>query len=245
MTVEELRDAATRIRWYHSMDLGRGVVTRGYTDPHPYLKRLNLPARLDGLSVLDIGAWDGFYSFEAERRGAKRVLATDHFCWSGSGWGTKAGFDLAHRAYGSRVESLDIDVMELTPERVGTFDLVLFLGVLYHVRHPMLALERVFSVTGRQLILETHVDMLFSARPACAFYPRAELDEDATNWFGPNPAAVIAMLRDVGFQRVETVWRPRGFPMRLARAIGFVAIRGEPFRLARISQSRCVVHAWR
>ena len=135
--------------------------------------------------------------------------------------------------------------MDLAPERVGTFDLVLFLGVLYHLRHPLLALERVFSVTGKQLILETHVDMLFSSRPACAFYASAELNRDVTNWFGPNPAAVIAMLRDVGFRRIETVWRPRAFPLRLARAIGYAAIRREPFQLARINQSRCVVHAWR
>ena len=246
VTVEELRDAAGQIRWYHSMDLGHGIVTRGSNDPRVYLKRLQLPPRLDGISVLDIGAWDGFYSFEAERRGAKRVLATDHHCWSGPGWATKAGFDLAHRALGSKVESLDIDVMDLTPERVGKFDLVLFLGVLYHLRHPLLALERVFSVTGRQLILETHVDMLFSSRPACAFYPGAELNRDDTNWFGPNPAAVIAMLRDVGFRRVETVWRPRPFPLRLAYAVGYAVMRREPFQLARpIREHRCVVHAWR
>src|SRR5438132_9175967 len=83
MESDELRAAAGCIRWYHSMDLGHGIVTRGSADPRPLLKRLQLPARLDGLSVLDIGAWDGFYSFEAERRGAKRFLATDHFCWSG------------------------------------------------------------------------------------------------------------------------------------------------------------------
>ena len=245
VTVEELREAAGHIRWYHSMDLGHGVVTQGYNDPRANLNRLHLPPRLDGISVLDIGAWDGFYSFEAERRGAKRVLATDHFCWSGPGWGTKAGFDLAHRALGSKVESLDIDVMDLAPERVGTFDLVLLLGVLYHLRHPLLALERVSSITGRQLILETHVDMLFSSRPACALYPGAELNRDITNWFGPNPAAVIAMLRDVGFRRVETVWRPAAFPLRLARTIKEAATRREPFQLARINQSRCVVHAWK
>jgi len=245
MTVGELRDAAARIRWYHSMNIGHGVVTRGEADPQVYLRRLHLPARLDGSSVLDIGAWDGFYSFEAERRGAKRVLATDHFCWSGPGWGTKAGFDLAHNALSSKVKSLDIDVMDLAPERVGTFDLVLFLGVLYHLRHPLLALERVFSVTGKQLILETHVDMLFSSRPACAFYPGGELNRDTTNWFGPNPRALIAMLQDVGFRHVEAVWRPRPLPLRLARAIWYAGIGREPFRLARINQSRCVVHAWR
>ncbi len=244
MTHDELRDAAARIRWYHSMDLGQGVVTSGATSPQPVVKRLSLPPRLDGLTVLDVGAWDGFYSFEAERRGAQRVLATDHFCWSGPGWGSKDGFDLARRALESKVEDLDIDVMDLAPERVGVFDIVLFLGVLYHVRHPLLALERVFSVTGRQLILETHVDMLHCGRPACAFYPGDELNRDPTNWFGPNPQAVIAMLREVGFRRVEAVWGPRSLPLRLARAVMYAA-HGRGHFVAGINQGRFVVHAWR
>jgi len=247
MTQDELRDAAGRIRWYHSMNLGQGVVTHGATNPLVGLKRLGLPPRLDGLTVLDIGAWDGFYSFEAERRGAQRVLATDHFCWNGPGWGTKDGFDLARRALDSKIEDLEIDVMDLAPERVGVFDLVLFLGVLYHLRHPLLALERVFSVTGRQLILETHVDMLHCFRAACAFYAGDELNRDPTNWFGPNPQAVVAMLREAGFRRVEVVWGPRSLPLRLARSL-FHAVRG-PGGGARLisgmNQGRLVVHAWR
>src|SRR6266516_2047447 len=115
MTPDELRDAVGRIRWYHSMDLGHGVVTQGFTNPRTVVKRLALAPRLDGLTVLDIGAWDGFYSFEAERRGAQRVLATDHFCWNGPGWGTKDGFELARRALNSKVEDLEIDVMDLAP----------------------------------------------------------------------------------------------------------------------------------
>ena len=98
---------------------------------------LDLPASLEGLTVLDIGAWDGFFSFECERRGASRVVAADYYSWHGPGWGTKAGFQLAREALGSRVEDVDIDVMDLSPERVGTFDVVLFLGVLYHLRHPL------------------------------------------------------------------------------------------------------------
>jgi len=160
------------------------------------------------MTVLDIGAWNGFFSFEAERRGAKRVLATDSFIWSGAMPGLgKEGFSLARRALGSNVEDLYIDVMDLSPEKIGTFDVVLFLGVLYHMRHPLLALERAASVTaeGGMLILETHVDMLHEKRPAMAFYPGGELGNDPTNWFGPNPAAVEGMLKAVGFEKVQMV----------------------------------------
>jgi tRNA (mo5U34)-methyltransferase len=226
------------------MDLGHGIVTRGESNNHRLLQKLDLAPRLDGLTVLDVGAWDGFFSFEAERRGAQRVLATDYYCWSGPGWGTKAGFELARRALGSKVEDLEIDVPNLAPERVGVFDVVLFLGVLYHLRNPLLALERVFSVTGSHLILETHVDMLHCLRPACAFYPGDELNRDPTNWFGPNPPAVAAMLGAVGFRRMEVVHRPLRLPLRLARAVR-EAVRGRARLIPAINQGRLVVHAWR
>jgi tRNA (mo5U34)-methyltransferase len=190
------------ITWFHRIDLGDGIVTPGVEDTPAKLPTFGIPERLDGLSVLDIGAWDGFFSFEAERRGARRVLATDRFCWGGGGWGTKAGFDLAHRILGSKVEDKRIDVLDLSPEAVGVFDLVFFFGVLYHMRHPLLALERVASVTKEQLILETHLDMLDCDRPAMAFYPGSEMAQDSTNWCGPNPPMVEAMLKTVGFRKV-------------------------------------------
>src|SRR5204862_763819 len=137
MNRDELQARADGIRWWHSIDLGHGIVTRGVDAAQAErLSRLHLPSSLSGRSVLDIGAWDGFFSFEAERRGAARVVATDYYAWHGLGWGTgngKAGFELARQTLRSRVEDVDIDVMELTPERIGTFDVVLFLGVLYHV----------------------------------------------------------------------------------------------------------------
>ena len=205
MPIEDLRSRVAALRWYHSIDLGNGIVTQG-ADETPYrLARLNLPASLTGRTVLDIGAWDGFFSFEAERRGASRVVAADHYSWHGTGWGTKAGFTLARETLQSRVEDVDIDVMDLTPDRVGTFDVVFFLGVLYHLPHPLLALERVASVTRDLLILETVVDMIGVRRPAAAFYPGRELNNDPTNWWGPNVPAVEAMLHAVGFRQVETV----------------------------------------
>jgi tRNA (mo5U34)-methyltransferase len=234
----DLAAKAEAIRWYHSIDLGGGVVTQGIDDTPLRLARLDLPPSLAGLTVLDIGAWDGFFSFEAERRGASRVLAADHHQWEGLGWGTKAGFDLAREGLGSKVEDLEIDV-------IGTFDVVLFLGVLYHMKHPLYALERVFEVTGEQLILETELDMTWTRRPAAAFYPGKELAKSDTNWWGPNISAVEAMLRTVGFRDVRLVFT-RGFPIRVARGLRSKFVRREKVALLHLVQrDRAVFHAFR
>jgi tRNA (mo5U34)-methyltransferase len=243
--LSDLRRRAADIRWYHSIDLGRGVKAAGIFDPAPFVPHLRLPD-LTGKTVLDVGAWDGFMSFEAERRGAARVLATDSFSWGGSGWGTKDGFELARCALASKVEDQEIDVMDLSPEALGgTFDVVLFLGVLYHMRDPVGALERVASVTGELLIVETEVGMLLHRAPAASFYPAAELHGDPTNWWAPNVAAVAGMLRAVGFDRVEVVWRPN-LGRRVARWAK-ATVRGTVDRslLDAAQRSRFVFHATR
>lgn len=226
-----LADEVRQLPWYHVMELPGGVVTPGVDDPRDRLRLLDIPDDLSGLSVLDIGAWDGFFSFECERRGAARVVAADWFAWHEATRGSKRSFELARTALDSQVEDVEIRVEELAPERVGTFDLVLFVGVLYHLRDPVGALEAVASVTGGRLILETHVDLTLSRRPAAAFYPGRELKEDQTNWWGPNAAAVEGMLRAVGFPDVEKVF-PRSRAYELARALR-----------RRSQQGRAVFHA--
>ncbi len=208
--LQALRAEVDQIKWWHPIDLGGGLITPGIDVTPARLAEIRMPEDLTGLTVLDIGAWDGFFSFEAERRGARRVLATDSFCWDGGGWGTKKGFELARRVLGSKVEDKWIEVLSLSPDTVGVFDVVLFLGVLYHMKHPLLALERVASVTRGQLIMQTQVDMLAVNRPAIAFYPGKELGGDPTNWCGPNPAALEAMLETVGFRKVEIL--SKSFP---------------------------------
>lgn len=242
----DLQARVDALPWFHTMDLGDGVRTNGTYDPSRRLAERHLPSRLDGRTVLDVGAWDGFHSFEAERRGAARVVAADSFSWDGSNWGRKASFELAREALGSAVEDADVDVLDLSPDRLGgTFDLVLFLGVLYHMRHPLLALERVASVTGDQLILETEVDLCGIRRPAVAFYRGAELGNDDTNWWGPNPAAVVEMVGSVGFSRVEVVSQPRRH-YRTARALYRRATRVDTTPLCyQVHRGRVVVHAWR
>jgi tRNA (mo5U34)-methyltransferase len=179
-----------------------------------------------------------------ERRGAARVVAVDSFSWSGSGWGTKAGFELAREVLGSHVEDRELEMLDLSPDAVGVFDLVVFAGVLYHLRDPLLALEHVASVTGELLILETLVDFLGTHWPAMAFYPGTELNRDPTNWWAPNRAALTAMLRDVGFRHVTTVRPPYRWPLRVARAARWKLRRGDPFVRA-IQQGRITVHASR
>jgi tRNA (mo5U34)-methyltransferase len=199
--VVRLQQEVDQIAWFHQIDLGGGVVTPGSDATAEKLATIGLPEDLTGRSVLDIGAWDGAFSFEAERRGAKRVLATDSYIWQGRNWGSKAGFEFARSALGSRVEDRLLDVMDLDPADVGTFDVVLFLGVLYHLRDPWAGLARVASVTapGGLVVVETHVDMLHVARPAVALYPGLELNGDGSNWCGPNPAAVVALCEMSGF----------------------------------------------
>jgi len=244
MTGADLRSRVEAVRWYHTIDLGGGLVTRGVDDSPVRLSRVRLPDSLHGKTVLDIGAWDGFFSFECERRGAARVVAADHFSWHGTGWGTKAGFTLAREALASRVEDVDIDVMDLSPERIGSFDVVLFLGVLYHVRHPFLALERVASVTRQYLIVETVVDMVGFRRPAMAFYPGRELNNDPTNWWGPNVPAVKGMLESLGFTEV-TIPAPLPNTMfRAGRAL-YHRARGKNTVAEAFRQDRAVFHARR
>ena len=249
INAETLRERASTITWFHSMDLGHGVRTEGDANPAEAVHRLGLP-ELHGKDVLDVGAWDGFFSFEAERRGAARVLATDSFSWNGGGWGSQEGFLLAREALDSKVEDREIDIMDLSPEAIGTFDVVLCLGVLYHMRDPVGALERVASVTRGQLILETEVGMLLNRRPASSFFPTVELRGDPTNWWAPNPQAVLGMLKAAGFSRAEVAWK-RG----LAGRLGSVAQRrlartpitgGAPRTLMDAAQRwRFVFHAWK
>ena len=244
MSTELERIAA--IRWHHRITLPSGVTTPGADNSARKLGRLGLPDRLDGRTVLDLGAWDGYFSFECERRGAARVVAYDDFVWekTDDGFTGKRGFDLAHAAFESRVESVTGGIYDLAPAKVGgRFDVVLFMGVLYHLRHPLLALERVREVLAPNglLIVETHAAQLSMRSPTLAFYPGSELNDDPTNWFAPNEAALLGLLRAAGFREEKIVWRP-SLPRRIARAVKLAASSRAPlFRT--IGEGRLYAHA--
>lgn len=239
MKIEDLKNQAEQIRWYQTIDLGNGITTKGADNTPVRLKRLAMPANLQGQTVLDIGAWDGFFSFEAERRGAARVLATDR--WQEQGWDSKAGFEFARTVLESRVEDQDISVYDITPGTVGEFDVVLFLGVLYHLKDPLLALERVAAVTKSLLIVETAVDLLHVRRPAMAFYPNAELNGDSSNWWAPNLACLESMLHTCGFREIRCVYRHSFF--RRAAFAAMSSARRTASLLPTLAQGRSVFHA--
>jgi len=236
--------------WWHSIDLGDGVVTPGVKTSawlDAELAQLRL-GDLRGKSVLDIGAYDGYYAFAAERMGARRVVALDRWVWSvdlpgytryreeciADGrpvepvetlpeyWrpdelpGRKA-FDVAHEALASRVEVVVGDLLDCDLEALGTFDVVLYLGVLYHVRHPLLALERLLAVTRGTAIIETQAESFRThERTSLArFYEDDELNHDPSNWWTFNEPALLAMCRAAGFSRAETLSAPPRWKRRI------------------------------
>lgn len=189
-------------RWWHTIELPFGVTTPGLLDHRPNVAAWGLPSDLGGKTVLDVGCLDGFWSFEAEKRGAKYVLAVDS--WVSDLHCNERGFLTAHALLGSKVESEWVDLFDLTPEKYGRFDLILCLGVLYHLRHPLLGLERLAQLCRGQLILETAIDPR-AQDCSMKFDECDELNQDPTNWWEPSLECVVAMLRSCGFGGVRPV----------------------------------------
>jgi tRNA (mo5U34)-methyltransferase len=202
---QTLQQQIDALPWFHQIDFGDGVLSPG-TIKSDKIRRMERaifgPLNLGGKSVLDIGCWDGAYSIAASRLGAARVLATDHYSWN-AGWGDRRCFDLAKTMLAPTVEDMDIPVEELTAERVGRFDVVLFLGVFYHLRHPFAGLEQIAVLATDVLVVETRITQQLNPKPVMQFHPGSLLDGQRTNWWTPNPACMIALLRDLGFNRVD------------------------------------------
>lgn len=218
MNPEQLKEI-NEIDWWHDMELD-GIMTNGEDYTQDKLAVIQMPEDLTGKSVIDVGAWDGFFSFEAERRGGK-VLAIDTLAWE-RGWETgnkiwktgKQGFDFAHKILNSKVESKNIEVMDLDKNWFGfvkghpnfQFDLVLCLGILYHMKNPLGMCQVMYDICKSDglLIIESHFDV-DDEKPLMKFYPTDELNRDSGNWWGPNPQCIEAMLRAVGFKDIKKV----------------------------------------
>jgi len=187
---------------YHSLELNDGTIIPGLISV-PLMKtrldRYPLPEDLRGKRVLDIGAASGWNSFECERRGAD-VVAIDCVEYE--------ELVAVKRLRESKIEYAVIDIEELTPERFGLFDYVLFFGVFYHLRHPLLGLEHVCSVTRGEAFIESYVidDAPDPARCYMEFYETDELGGQIDNWCGPTTQCLLAMTRAAGFPRAEFLY---------------------------------------
>lgn len=197
--IQRLADRVQSRFRYHSIDLADGTVLPGLqTIDHLRwrLDQFGLPADLRGKRVLDVGAWDGWFSFECERRGAE-VVAVDCVKLD--------TFVEAKQLLGSEVEYLTLDVNELSVRRLGRFDIVLFFGVLYHLRHPLLGLEKAVELSTDLALIESFVIPSENRQiPAVMeFYERGELGGQIDNWFGPTPECLVGMCRSAGFAQAE------------------------------------------
>jgi len=192
--------------WYHTFELPDGTVIEGYNRLEVLQERYALfpiPSELAGRRVLDIGAWDGWFSFEAERHGAQ-VTAVD--CVE------VPNFLRIHKTLSSTVVYRVLDCYELPQAGLGKFDFTFFLGVLYHLKHPLLALEIVCGLTMDTAIVESFVtdaDTWQEHRteiPTMEFYETDELGNQLDSWIGPTVGCLMAMCRAAGFARVELLF---------------------------------------
>ena len=141
LTKEEIVELVASRKWYHNYEVYPGVMTPGRTQirAKEYLDHYGFPQDIAGKRVLEIGAFDGAYTFEVERRGGI-VTAMDIQDQD------RTGFSAAHRINNSKVKYIQNDVTKLNPEQHGKYDIVLFLGVYYHILHPLLAFQNIYNV---------------------------------------------------------------------------------------------------
>ncbi|MBI4405528.1 MAG: DUF1698 domain-containing protein [Deltaproteobacteria bacterium] len=203
------------IHWFQKWELFEGIFTPGHNDIERICQDMGLPEDLSGKRVLDIGAWNGCMSFECERRGAQEVVALSPEN------PVRTGFDKLKKVLRSKVSYVRGSVYDLSPKRLGYFDVVLFCGVLYHLRYPLLGIDNIRRICRGDVYIESfiidsrfvmaNVDrsagevVLKSISPFLVFQPiwqffrLGELGGDVSNWFGPNATAVLQAFESAGF----------------------------------------------
>lgn len=253
-----LREDVAALDWYHTLELEPGLETPGWFDARPIVDQVPLPAALTGRRCLDVGTFDGFWSFEMERRGASEVIAIDvldprEWDWPvgsdpetvaaiGRRKAGGAGFELARRCLGSAVERRELSVYDLDRSTIGEFDVVYLGSLLIHLRDPVRALERVRSVCRGDLVLVDNVDLVLSM-----MHPRKPVamleGRHRPWWWRANHAGLRQIVESAGFEVIEGPRRlymppgrdhpappisPRLLLSRQGREALFTSRRGDP-----------------
>jgi tRNA (mo5U34)-methyltransferase len=242
LSAEEVEDLKRRVAahpfWYHHIKLPGGIVTPGVNPLNTDVYRV--PADLTGKRVLDVGAWDGYWTFLALQRGAREVVAIDDFSdYMGflqpsqrHAWAT---FDLCREALGydeTRCTREEISVYDVTQERFGRFDIIFFFGTLYHLRHPLLALDKLSAICNEQIYVESAICDDHSpyrgglghgypgGQVVMEFYPNDQLAGNNSNWWSPTLHCLAAMVLASGFAKAQA-WKLLDNPAQLGFCRGF------------------------
>jgi len=223
--ISDLFDGAN---WHQRWEVEPGIYTPGTSDVAELLQDAGVPHDLTGQRILDIGAWDGCCSFECERRGAREIIAI------GPEDPNATGFNRLRAYLNSKVIYQYGSAYNLDPAVYGHFDVVLFFGVFYHLRYPLLALDNIRRVARGSVFFESscidedtnldgrrvslaQLNPMLDRVPLLQFFRNNELSDDPSNWFSPNSAAVRDMLISSGFTPIRIV--KRGVRIRAAASV--------------------------
>ena len=200
------------IYWHQRWEIAPGVFTPGRNDVASLMQWGNVPADLRGKRVLDIGAWNGCFSFECERRGASEILAI------GPEPAESTGLNKLKAHLGSKVQYQLGTIYDLQPEKIGKFDIIVCFGVIYHLRHPLLGFDMMRRVATGDIFIESaalapevgavaamvgEANRSFETPALLQFYRLNELNADPSNWFTFNKPALEQLLLSSGFRPIH------------------------------------------
>lgn len=201
------------LHWRHQIELPFGIVTPGLINTQKEWTLYQMPNDLHGKRVLDIGCSDGYYSFQSEKLGASEVVAIDDK--SSLYWNQGSAIGMVREILNSEVKFMHKSVYDLNKDEQGEFDVVFFLNVIYHLRYPLLGLDKIRAVmrSGATMLYKSYYSkniefkifgklakLQIGNKPLAQFYPTNELAGDYTNWWGPNIPAHRAMIESSGFK---------------------------------------------
>lgn len=248
MEKEELQAAVDAIPyWYHRIELLHGITTPGWAPINPAM--YGIPDRMDGETVLDVGAWDGYWTFEALKRGTKHVTVVEDFSDTlgkvhdisrSDRWRT---FDLCAKALGyvrtakyNCIYKWDGSIEDDEVYADWELDRIFCFGLLYHLRNPLKALQNCFDATKSGGFIHVETAILdatcspFTGKPhdpnGCyaEFYPADEYGSNNSNWWVPTLKCAAAWLQAVGYVDIEG-WKLTDEPKSLAECRGFLRAR--------------------